>query len=166
MNEQNFQVGDQVIHWVHGPGEIIRLEEKSLSGHTQEYYVVQMSNLKLWVPVEGTGDCSMRLPTPRGDFEDLFQILTSPGKPLSPDRNERRLQLIERLKDHQLAAICGIIRDLSLHKTLTKMNEHDNTTLERSRRFLIYEWSEAFSIPVRQAEQELRKLLEGDKNIV
>ena len=162
MTEQQipFEVGDQVIHWAHGPGVITQLDEKSLSGRTQQYYMVEMSNLTLWVPVDQTDDHSLRLPTPKKDFEDLFQILASSGKPLSSDRNERRLQLIERLKDHELASICGIIRDLTLHKRVNKMNDKDNATLERSRNFLIYEWSLAFSIPIRQAEKELRDLLE------
>jgi CarD family transcriptional regulator len=167
MTEQqsHFQVGDQVIHWSHGLGEIIQLDEKSLSGRTRQYYVVQMSELTLWVPIDQTGDCSLRLPTPKKDFKDLFQILSSPGKPLSSNSNERRLQVVERLKDHELASICRVIRDLTLHKRLKKMNDNDNSTLERSRNFLINEWSVALSIPTQQAEQELKNLLEGEENI-
>jgi CarD family transcriptional regulator len=165
MIEQQFQVGDKVIHWAHGPGEIIQLDEKSLSGHTQQYYVVEMSNLTLWVPVHQTDDHSLRLPTPKEDFKDLFQILASPGKPFSSERNERRLQLVERLKDHELASICGIIRDLTLHKRLNKMNDNDNATLAHNRNVLIYEWSIASSISTQQAEKDLGKLLEADENI-
>ena len=40
-----FQVGDQVIHWVYGPGEIIELDEKTLSGHADHYYVVKIRDL-------------------------------------------------------------------------------------------------------------------------
>ena len=159
-----FQVGDQVIHWAHGPGVIIQLDDKTLSGHTRQYYMVKMSDLTLWVPIDQTGDRSLRLPTPKKDFKSLFQILASSGKPLSPDRNERRLQVVERLKDHELASICRVIRDLTLYKRLKKMNENDNSTLERNRNFLINEWSVALSIPIQQAEQELRNLLEGDEN--
>ena len=159
-----FQVGDQVIHWAHGPGVIIQLDDKTLSGHTRQYYMVQMSDLTLWVPIDQTGDRSLRLPTPKKDFISLFQILASSGKPLSLDRNERRLQVVERLKDHELASICRVIRDLTLHKRLQKVNENDNSTLERNRNFLINEWSVALSIPIQQAEQELRNLLEGDEN--
>ncbi len=166
MTEQQtyFQVGDQVVHWAHGLGEIIQLDEKSLSGRTRQYYVVQMSELTLWVPIDQTDKRSLRFPTPKEDFNKLFQILVSPGKPLSLDRNERRLQLKEQLKDHELASICRVIRDLSLHKRLKKMNDNDNSTLERSRNFLINEWSLALSIPIHQAENELRKLLEGVEN--
>jgi len=167
MTEQQtpFQVGDQVIHWAHGLGVIIQLDEKSLSGRTRQYYVVEMSELTLWVPVDEISNSSLRLPTPEKDFKDLFRILASPGQPLSTDRNERRLQLIEQLKDHELASICRVVRDLTLHKRLKKMNDTDNSTLEHSQSILINEWSVALSIPTRQAEQELRKLLESDENI-
>ena len=167
MTEQQsiFQVGDQVIHWSHGLGEIIQLDEKSLSGRTRQYYVVQMSELTLWVPIDQTGDRNLRLPTPKKDFKSLFQILASSGKPLSPDRNESRLQVVERLKDHELASICRVIRDLTPHKRLKKMNENDNSTLERNRNFLINEWSVALSIPIQQAKHKLGKLLEGEENI-
>jgi CarD family transcriptional regulator len=167
MNEQQmlFHVGDHVIHWAYGPGVIVQLDEKSLSGQTRQYYVVQMSELTIWVPFDQPGDRSIRLPTPKEDFTDLFQILASPAKPLSLDRNERRQQLVERLKDHKLASICRVIRDLTLHKQLKKMNSDDNTTLEHNRNLLINEWSLALSIPIQQVERELNKLLESNESI-
>jgi len=167
MDEQNilFQVGDQVIHWAYGLGVIQRLDEKHLAGRTQTYYEVQMHDLRLWVPVEPSPKCSLRLPTPEKEFEDLFQILSSPGNPLSPDRNERRFQLVERFKDHEIASICEVIRDLSWYKDSSKMTIEDKNTLEHSQNLLIDEWSLVFSIPTRQVEKELRKLLEGKKNI-
>jgi RNA polymerase-interacting CarD/CdnL/TRCF family regulator len=160
--QKPFHVGDQVIHWAHGPGVITQLEEKSLSGRTRQYYMVEMSNLTIWVPVKQTDERSLRMPTPKRDFEELFQILTSPRKPLSSNRNERRLQLIERLKDHELSSICGVIRDLTQHHGSVKLNQNDSATLKRSRNALVIEWSLAFSIPTRQAEKELRRLLEGN----
>ncbi len=166
MNEQKFlfQVGDQVIHWAHGPGEVIRLEEKCLSGRTQLYYLVQIRDMRLWVPVEQSNDCSLRLPTTKQKFEHLFQILASPAVPLSSNRYERRLQLVERLKNQDLASICGVIRDLSQHKCLTKMTIEDNITLERSKNSFVNELSLVFSIPIQQAEKELGQLLEGNNN--
>ena len=167
MDEQKilFQVGDQVIHWTHGPGVITRLDEKHLAGQTQTYYEVQMHDLKLWVPVEPSSNSSLRFPTPEKEFNDLFQILASPGKPLSPDRNERRIQLVERFKDHKITSICEVIRDLTWYKDSTKMTIEDKNTLEHTRNLLIDEWSLVFSIPTRQAEIELSKLLEGKKTI-
>jgi hypothetical protein len=64
MDSMDFQVGDKVVHWAYGPGEIVNLEEKVLSGQTNLYYVVQVNDLTLWVPSDEKGKRSMRLPTP------------------------------------------------------------------------------------------------------
>jgi RNA polymerase-interacting CarD/CdnL/TRCF family regulator len=160
--DMSFQVGDQVIHWVYGLGEIIQLDEKVLSGHTDKYYVVQIRDLTLWVPLNETGEHCLRLPTPTRDFHKLFRLLASPGEPLSTDRYMRKTQLTDLLKDGTLESICRVVRDLVYHKRDNKLNENDNSVLERARSFLLNEWSVALSVPVQQAERELMNLLETD----
>lgn len=157
-----FHVGDQVIHWVYGLGEIIQLDEKTLAGRTGQYYVLQLNGLTLWVPIDETGECHLRSLTPAGDFQKLFQTLASPGEPLSPDRHERKMQLAERLKDGKLESVCRVIRDLAFFKRTNRMNDNDNSYLERARSFLLNEWSVALSVPVQQAESKLVELLRGD----
>jgi RNA polymerase-interacting CarD/CdnL/TRCF family regulator len=162
MAGMDFQVGDKVVHWAYGPGEIIDLEEKVLSGHTSLYYVVQLSNLTLWVPSDDQGKRSMRLPTPPSEFENLFILLRSPGEPLPSDRLERKLELSQRMKDGTLESICRVIRDLHLFRRTQKYNESDTSTFERAQKFLLSEWTISLSIPVAQAEKELRRLLGSD----
>ena len=161
MLEQNtaFQVGDQVIHWAYGLGEIIQMDEKELSGHTRQYYVVQIRDLTLWVPVNETGAHNLRFPTPARDFKKLFKILASPGEPFSTDRLERKIQLSERMKEGTLESICLLVRDLTFHKRTKKMNDNDAIILERATSFLLNEWSVALAVPMHQAEQELHELL-------
>ncbi|MBE0408833.1 MAG: hypothetical protein IBX69_03785 [Anaerolineales bacterium] len=161
MSEQDasFQVGDQVIHWIYGLGEITQLDEKVVSGQTGKYYVVRTSDLTLWVPLDKSGENCLRFPTPARDFHTLFHILASPGEALSPDRFERKTQLSERLQERTIESICRIVRDLVDYKRTKKINEYDQSTLARARTFLLNEWSAALSVPVQQAEQELRDLL-------
>ena len=89
-----FQVGDKVIHWSYGLGEVIKLDEKTLAGQKARYYVVRVQNLTIWVPLDDAGKSNLRPPTPKSDFENLFAILRSPGEPLSSDRLERKTQLM------------------------------------------------------------------------
>ena len=160
--DMSFQVGDRVIHWMYGLGEIIQLDEKVLSGHTSKYYVVQIRDLTLWVPLNETGEHCLRLPTPARDFKKLFRILASPGEPLSPDRFARKTQLTELLRDGTLKSMCRVVRDLVYYKRTKKINENDNSILAHARNFLLNEWSVALSVPVQQAEFELRDLLKMD----
>jgi RNA polymerase-interacting CarD/CdnL/TRCF family regulator len=161
-NEISFQVGDQVIHWSYGPGKILQLDEKELSGTIRQYYVVQIRDLTLWVPVDEPSRRCLRLPTPAREFKHLYKVLAGAPESLSGDRFERKVQLTERLKDGALESVCQVVRDLTYHKRSKKMNDHDNDVLNRARNFLLSEWSVSLSIPVEQAEEELKRLLGED----
>lgn len=155
----DFNVGDQVIHKSYGPGEILQLDEKQISGRKETYYMVQTSNLTLWVPVTEEGPSSLRLVTPVSEFKKLFFILKEEGEHLPEDRFERKQQLQERLKDGNLASICRVVRDLHELGRIKKLNEYDSALMERAKNFLLNEWVIAFSIPRQQAEKELQGLL-------
>lgn len=161
MGDQDlvFQVGDQVAHRTYGPGAVIQLDEKKLYGHTEKYYVVETSELTLWVPRDEAGDRCLRYLTPAKDFKDLFRVLSSPGKSLPSDRYERKKHLTERLQEGTLQSICRVIRDLAPLKRLKKMNENDNLILNRAISFLLDEWSLVLTIPRPQAEHKLIELL-------
>lgn len=154
-----FQVGDQVIHWSYGLGEIIQLDEKALFGHTSKYYVVKLNDITLWVPINESGESCLRYLTPARDFQKLFGILASPAEPLSNDRMERKNQLTEQLRDGTLESVCRVIRDLAFHKQGNKTNENDSSVMARAKRFLLDEWSVVLSVPIYQAESELNNLL-------
>jgi RNA polymerase-interacting CarD/CdnL/TRCF family regulator len=157
-----FQVGDQVIHCAYGLGEIIQLDEKELFGRTSKYYVVKIRDLTIWVPMSEMGERCLRFLTPAEDFKKLFDILSSPGEPLSADRLERKNQLMEQLKDGTLESVCRVVRDLAFHKRMKKTNENDSAVLSRARSFLLDEWSVVLSVPIYEAENDLRELLGGD----
>lgn len=158
-----FHVGDDVIHWSYGLGKIIQLDEKEVAGHTDKYYVVQIYDLTLWVPISDSGECSLRYLTPAREFRKLFTILSGPCEPLSSDRNERKIQLTQQLKNGSLESICRVIRDLTSFKQTGKTNESDNSILAHARKLLLNEWSVALSVPIQQAENDLKKLLEDNK---
>jgi RNA polymerase-interacting CarD/CdnL/TRCF family regulator len=155
----HFEVGEQVVHRVYGLGEIIELDEKTLLGHTAQYYVVRTGNLTLWVQVSDADGCSLRLPTPIGDFEKLSAILSGPAQPLSANRMERMTHLADQLKDGKLASFCRVIRDLTFHRQSKKMNENDKAVLERALSFLLDEWALSNSISIAQARNTLDHLL-------
>jgi RNA polymerase-interacting CarD/CdnL/TRCF family regulator len=160
--DMTFQVGDQVVHWTYGPGEVIQLDEKALSGQTEQYYVVQIRDMTLFVPINDQVPTSLRLPTPADEFESLFTILRSPAEPLSGDRWERKNQLTARMKDGRLESICQVIRDLIDFRQLKKLNDYDSAILDRAENFLVNEWQISLGVTRAQAEKELRVLL-GEK---
>jgi len=155
-----YQVGDKVVHWTYGLGEIVQLDEKVISGQTAAYYVVQVGELTIWVPQKMAGRSSLRPPTPAREFKKTVSILKSPGEPLSADRLARKAMLMELMRDGRLESLCKVVRDLSFHGKSNRLNDNDNTILQRAQHLLLEEWHVSLAVPVQQAQHELKMLLE------
>jgi len=157
----NFHKGDMVMHWTHGIGQIVNLEERALAGSKSVYYVVQVRDMTVWVPADSKVGSRLREPTPKRQFQQLLSILSRPSEPLPEDRMERKTYLLELVQDERPEGLCQVIRDLSAYqKQLGKpMNDNEQMILKQSRRTLLGEWGFVFSITHAQAEHELQRLL-------
>jgi RNA polymerase-interacting CarD/CdnL/TRCF family regulator len=116
----NFKVGDRVVHWFYGLGEVVQLDEKKLLDRSEQYYVVKIRDLTIWVPVNDNGDHSLRYPTPADHFAALFEILSSDPEPLSSDRMARKSQLSDLLRGGKLDEVCRAVRDLTYQRRIKK----------------------------------------------
>jgi RNA polymerase-interacting CarD/CdnL/TRCF family regulator len=75
----SFQIGDKVIHCVFGLGEISAIEEKPINGELTNCYVVKITDLTIWIPIDDLQQNSLRLPTPPDEFVKVLPILSSPN---------------------------------------------------------------------------------------
>lgn len=156
----SFQIGDKVIHWTHGLGEIVQIEEKVISDQPINCYVIQTPNLMIWIPIDDLPQHSLRVPAPPEEFLKLFTILTSPGEQLLNDRVLRKERLMAQIKDGQLASICQVVRDLTDFKRSKKLNDQEKSILEHATKSLLTEWAYSLEIPPSQAHMAIMNLLE------
>ena len=149
------------MHWTHGIGQIVNLEERALSGSKTIYYVVQVRDMTVWVPADSKVRSRLRSPTPKPRFKRLLAILSGPSEPLPEDRLERKTHLLDLLKDGRPESLCQVIRDLSAYQGQKgrPMNDNDQMILKQSRNTLLGEWGFVLSITLAQAELELYRLL-------
>jgi RNA polymerase-interacting CarD/CdnL/TRCF family regulator len=155
-----YEVGDKVVHWAYGVGEIVQIDKKMLGGRDSLYYKVQIRDLTIWVPVEDASKTSLRLPTPADEFDKLFGILREAGVELSNDRLERKNYFSESLRSGDLEAICRVIRDLSTFSRVKKLNDNDAVVLDRAKNLLLDEWRLSFDIPMAEAQKRLKNILD------
>ena len=155
----NIHEGDSVMHWTHGLGKVVRLEERALAGQAIMYYAIQIGDMTVWVPADDMLETRLRFPTRAADFKKMLGILSSPGDPLPIDRRERKTLLMEWLKDGLTVSLFRVIRSLATYRLDHSLNLDEQAILKRSQHALIGEWSCALSIPAAQAEIELYRLL-------
>jgi RNA polymerase-interacting CarD/CdnL/TRCF family regulator len=154
-----FHEGDTVMHWTYGLGQIIRLEERNLSGLNTLYYAVQIRDMTVWVPSDDELQNRLRLPTSKSGFNELIAILSNPGEPLPDDRKERRAHLLGFLRDGSTQSLCHIIRGLHGFQKIRQLNESDQGILKQARNSLLAEWVFVLSMTPVEAEHELNHWL-------
>jgi CarD family transcriptional regulator len=157
----SFQIGDKVIHWTYGLGEITQVEEKPINGQLTNCYVVQTSDMTIWIPIDEMQQHSLRKPTSPDEFVSLYAILKSPGEQLQEDRVLRKNELMTQMRDGQLASICKVVRDLTHYKRKSKLNDQERYILERAEKSLLTEWTYSLGLPTSQAHEQMTSLLAG-----
>jgi CarD family transcriptional regulator len=157
----SFQIGDKVIHWTYGLGEITQVEEKPIHGQLTSCYVVQTSDMTIWIPIDEMQQHSLRKPTSPDEFVSLYAILKSPGEQLQEDRVLRKDELMSQMRDGQLASICKVVRDLTHYKRKSKLNDQDRYILERAEKSLLTEWTYSLGLPTHQAHEQMTSFLAG-----
>jgi RNA polymerase-interacting CarD/CdnL/TRCF family regulator len=154
-----FRVGDPVVHWMYGLGQVVRLEKKDVSGTISLYYAVQVRGLTVWVPADDKVGHRLRMPLSESAFKKLIAILSRPSEPLPDDSRERRLHIQELLKDGRAETLCRAIRDLAAAQRGKTMNEYDQSLMRRMQTVLLGEWGLVLSISPENAALELNRLL-------
>jgi RNA polymerase-interacting CarD/CdnL/TRCF family regulator len=154
-----FRIGDKVIHCTFGLGEITQIEAKVINGHLANCYVIQLTDMTIWVPMDDSGQSTLRVPTPPDEFIKTLPILSSPNESLLEDRVLRRKQLIDQLKDGQLSSICRVVRDLSHYQRNSKLNDQEKSILDRAVRSLLTEWTFTLGTNQHQAHQTMESML-------
>jgi CarD family transcriptional regulator len=162
IDQMKYKIGDTIVHWTYGLGTVVAIDLKDIAGVTQEYYVVDVEPLKIWVPVEEANVSSLRFPTESIQFSALFDILRSPGELLPDHQFQRKNELRERMQKRTLGALCHVIRDLTYLSGLNPLNKHDSSVLSRAEEHLIDEWVLSLGAERSNALSELEVLLRGD----
>lgn len=155
-----YQVGDTVIHPVHGVGVITRLDEMKQGEQSHRYYVLAMPDkVMVWVPMDTAAQCGMRPVASTSGFAVASGILSSVAQPLKEQAYERQVEMRERLKQGTLEAICSIVRDLTVRRSSQRLNENDARMLKRTRKLLLDEWVLVMQILHLEAESHLSAML-------
>lgn len=155
------RAGDPVMHWTYGFGHVVGVEERVISDRKTVYYAISIRDMTVWVPDDDQLETRLRPPTSKSEFKKLFTILTGNSEPLPDDRQERKIWLVEKLKDGRAASLCRVLRDLTSFQQAHPLNDNDQNLMKRSRQALLGEWTHSLSVPPVEAETELRRLLES-----
>ncbi|MBI4632164.1 MAG: hypothetical protein HZC38_11420 [Chloroflexi bacterium] len=159
-----FKVGDYVVHFSYGPGQIVNLEKKQLfGGEARLYYEIMTPKNAVWVPVEPGAKSTLRSVTSKSDLSTYRQILKSKPTTLSKEHRVRHLELTDRLKNGSFQILCEVVRDLTAHGWSKPLSDVDAALLRRVYDNVCQEWSITANITIVEANKYIGALLSEAK---
>jgi len=115
-----FQVGEKIVYPGHGIGEIVSIESRTISGSSQNFYILKIidSDMKVMVPVDNSHSVGLRKITPRGEIQKIYDILKDRTNMVEDTQtwNRRHREYTEKINSGSIFEIAEVLRDLYVLK--------------------------------------------------
>jgi len=135
-----FNIGDWIVHYYHGVGQVKDIIEKGLDGNEKTFYKVTTREIDYWIPIEDADSDHLEPVRSKQDFDDALEILSSKPKPIAQHHKSRKKKIHDRWMDGNLLSRAKLMRDLNGRLKLEKLSFSEKSMLEKVRKYFINEW--------------------------
>lgn len=136
-----FQVGDKVVHPMHGAGVIDSIVREKISGKAMEFYVFKMpiSGLTLKIPTENSAAIGVRAIKSVDEIEAVIARIPKLGIDMTSNWNHRYRENMDRLKSGDLDEVSAVIKAL-MHRDSTRgLSNGERKMLHIAKQILVSE---------------------------
>ena len=78
MKALRFKIGDWIVHYSYGIGEVVDIVEKVLDGQQEIFFKVATADIEYWLPSEKASADHISPIRSKKDFDHALQILAKP----------------------------------------------------------------------------------------
>ena len=157
-----FQVGDKAVYPAQGVGEIVGIDEKSVSGKTHRFYCLRIldTDIRILVPIDNAEQVGLRNVVTPDDVEGVYDVLRHTETCLDKQTWNRRYRgFMEKIKTGSLFEVAEVFRDLYRLKNTKTLSFGERRMLETARNLIVQELSVAKGLSAAKIEGELSTLL-------
>lgn len=156
-----FQVGDKVVHPMHGAGIIDSIVQRKVAGQLQEYYLLKLSvgNMVVMVPTNNTGEIGMRPVVSGQKAEELMSAMEGIEVDMTQNWNRRYRENMVRLKSGDLLEVARVVKGLRQREGQRGLSNGERKMLHTAKQILISELVLAQSLPYETVESSVDKVL-------
>lgn len=157
-----FQVGDKIVHPMHGAGVVDSVVAKKVNGVVREYYIMKLpvGGMLVMIPTENSSEIGVR-PVMRPD--EAEQVIASiPGlqADMTSNWNQRYRENMLHLKSGNLLEVAYVVKGLSRKDGSRGLSTSERKMLHSARQILISELVLSQNCTYEEMEDRLNKALE------
>lgn len=136
-----FQIGDKIVHPMHGAGMIENIVEEKVGGNLIQFYVFKMpiSGLTLKIPTANAQMIGIRSVSDSKKIEAVIRKIPSLGIDMTANWNHRYRENMERLKSGDLLEVAVVIKALMHRDRERGLSNGERKMLHNAKQILISE---------------------------
>ena len=156
-----YQIGDRIVHPMHGAGVIESIVEEKISGQLVRFYVFKMpiSGLTLKIPIANSEMIGIRAISSADEIETVIGKIPGLSIDMTANWNHRYRENMERLKSGDLLEVAGVIKALMHRDNERGLSNGERKMLHSAKQILISEVVLAESVEYSAAEARVNSVM-------
>ncbi len=155
-----FKVDDLAVYPAHGVGRIEAIEEKSIGGITQLFYIMRIldNDMKIMIPQNNAENVGLRNIISDEEVEQVYTILKKKDVEFTTQTwNRRYREYMEKIKTGSIFDLATVLRDLYILQMDKPLSFGEKKMMDTARGLLIKE----LSIARAKKESEIEEGIEA-----
>lgn len=136
-----FQIGDYIVHPMHGAGVIESVVTKKISGQQRDYYVLKLpvGDMVVMVPVAGCENIGVRSIISKSEAENVFESFKELEVSMTQNWNKRYRENMDKIKSGNLLDVASVVKGLMCRDNERGLSTGERKMLHSAKQILISE---------------------------
>ena len=156
-----FQIGDKVVHPMHGAGIVESIVQKKVDGVVRDYYIMKLPgrSMIVMIPTDSCDAIGVRPVMNREQADQVLAAIPNIQVEMTANWNHRYRENMERLKSGDLLEVARVIKGLSARDAKRGLSTGERKMLHAAKQILISELVLSTSQSYEDVEHELATAL-------
>lgn len=156
-----FQIGDKIVHPMHGAGVIDDIVERKVNGVTRSYYSMKLpvGGMLVMVPVDACATIGVRPVLESDAVEAVMAALPGIQVDMTPNWNRRYQENMARLKSGQLIEVAAVVKGLMQREKTKGLSTGERKMLHSAKQILISEIVMVEAVSYEEVEARITQAL-------
>ena len=136
-----FQVGDKIVHPMHGAGVINSIVTKKVNGVVREYYILKLpvGGMLVMIPTSNSEEIGVRPVVDKDEADRLIASMPDIEVDMTQNWNRRYRENMMRIKSGDLLEVAKVVKGLMLRDVDRGLSTGERKMLHSAKQILISE---------------------------
>ena len=156
-----FQVGDKIVHPMHGAGIVDSIVTKKINGVTHDYYILKLpvGGMVVMIPTATSQLIGVRAVVDAQRADQVIAAIPALTVDIVPGWNQRYRENMVHLKSGDLLEVAGVVKSLTRRDAARGLSTGERKMLHTARQILISELVLAQNATYEEMEQRVNAAL-------